>query len=162
MCVGSCNESKLISFQNEQATVSKSPPTNLQHMIAWYLDIPSRQLAPMLNSPIGRFFYKYNPLYNIIVRNNPLWILLPKMTWRNVEKPPRDTSRHSTWRTSLPATGTGGLFFPPLQLAECGRAHEHNCAERQRRWMAVLLALGGMHASLFPHLLLCFSLKKWY
>jgi hypothetical protein len=38
------------------------------------------------------FFYKYNPLSNVIVKNNPLQNLLPKIAWRKGEKAPRGTS----------------------------------------------------------------------
>jgi hypothetical protein len=67
-----------------------------------------------------RFFYKYNPLPNVIVENNPLRIILAKIAWREMEKLTRGTSRHLTWRITLPAIETGGLNFQPLPLAECG------------------------------------------
>jgi hypothetical protein len=72
----------------------------------------------------------------VIVKNNPLQILLPKLAWREVEKATRVTSRQLRWRKVLPAnpggeksptsthgtiTTTAGLVawdFPPAGLAE--------------------------------------------
>jgi hypothetical protein len=65
----------------------------------------------------GRFFFKYGPLSNTFVKNNPLRILLPNLTWRKAEKVPRVTSRHSTWRIKVSANQTGGRNIPLLALA---------------------------------------------
>jgi hypothetical protein len=74
-----------------------------------------------LQNPVQlRFFYKYKPLPSAIVKNNPLRVLLAKIAWREVEKLTRGTSRHLTWRITLPAIESGGLNFQPLSLAECG------------------------------------------
>jgi hypothetical protein len=40
------------------------------------------------------FFYKYDPLANAIVRNNPFRILFPNVTWRKMEKLIPGSSRH--------------------------------------------------------------------
>jgi hypothetical protein len=66
---------------------------------------------------VRRFFYKYDPLSNIFVKNSPLRILLPNMTWREEEKVPRVAFRHSVWRIKVIAYRTGGKHIPPLALA---------------------------------------------
>jgi hypothetical protein len=53
------------------------------------------------------FFYKCNPLLNVIVQNDPLQILLPKMAWREVEKVTR----------VFPPIQVAGSNLPPTQLA---------------------------------------------
>jgi hypothetical protein len=54
------------------------------------------------------FFYKYEPLSNRIVKNDPLQNLLLKIAWRKEEKAPRGAS----------AKGCGGKNLPLCGLAE--------------------------------------------
>jgi hypothetical protein len=72
----------------------------------------------------------------MIVQNDPLQILLPKLAWREVEKVTRVTFRQLRWREVLPANPGGGKSlasthgritttagsaandFPPAGLAE--------------------------------------------
>jgi hypothetical protein len=65
----------------------------------------------------SRFFYKYDPLSNTFVKNNPLQISLPNMAWREEEKVARVAFRHSAWRIKVLAYQTGGKYIPPLTLA---------------------------------------------
>jgi hypothetical protein len=72
---------------------------------------------------ISGLFYKYNPLHSSIVENEPLQILLSKVTWRKVEKLTRVSSRQSIWRHFHPATRTGGSLFVTNALAEGGGSY---------------------------------------
>jgi hypothetical protein len=70
-----------------------------------------------------RFFYKYNPLPNIIVRNRPPQNLSSKIAWRKEEKVTRGSFRHRAWRSIISATVYGERFIPPLPLAGGDRSH---------------------------------------
>jgi hypothetical protein len=61
-------------------------------------------------------FYKYDPLANVIVKNNPFWILFSNVAWRKVEKLTPGTSRHWLWRSSHPAIGNGGKLPPAVAI----------------------------------------------
>jgi hypothetical protein len=67
-----------------------------------------------------RFFYKYDPLHNAIVKNEPLSNYLTKIAWRKVEKAPRGYSRHCVWRHRHPAVWSGGRGLQALPLAGRG------------------------------------------
>jgi hypothetical protein len=64
------------------------------------------------------FFYKYDRLHSLIVRNNPLSYVLSKLAWRDEKKVTRMSSRQCIWRSWLLAIWNGGKYFPPLPLAE--------------------------------------------
>jgi hypothetical protein len=64
-----------------------------------------------------RFFYKYDPLLNVFVKNKPFQILLPNLAWWKVQKVTRITSRHRVWRSRISTMGHGGRHIPPLHLA---------------------------------------------
>jgi hypothetical protein len=65
-----------------------------------------------------RFFYKYTPLPNLIVENDPRRKILPFLAWRERLKATRGYFRHRHWRKVEPATWTGGKLIPPLAMAE--------------------------------------------
>jgi hypothetical protein len=64
------------------------------------------------------FFYKYTPLPNLTVENDPRRKILPFLAWRERQKATRGSFRHWYWRKEESATGTGGMLNPPLALAE--------------------------------------------
>jgi hypothetical protein len=64
------------------------------------------------------FFYKYTPLPNLIVENDPRRKILPFLAWRERLQAIRGYFRHRHWRKVEPATWTGGKLFPPLAVAE--------------------------------------------
>jgi hypothetical protein len=74
-------------------------------------------------------FYKYSPLANSIVKNNPLLKLLSKLAWRKEKIVTRVSFRHSVRRTFNSAMWTGGRLFQPKPLAEGGGAHGLRPAE---------------------------------
>jgi hypothetical protein len=71
---------------------------------------------------LPRFFYKYNPLSNVIVKNNPLQNLLPKMVWRKGEKAPRGTSANGCGGKNLPPCGLAGRTCRPCSWREIDEA----------------------------------------
>jgi hypothetical protein len=45
------------------------------------------------------FFYEYDRLHSLIVRNNPLLHVLSKLAWQDEEKVTRMSSRQCIWRS---------------------------------------------------------------
>jgi hypothetical protein len=83
---------------------------------------------PRVRPVLARFFYKCNPLPNIIVKNGPHWNVLSKLAWRKEKKVTHGSFRHSTWRSEVPATVHGGMLIPPLPLAGGDRMENlHAC-----------------------------------
>jgi hypothetical protein len=62
--------------------------------------------------------YKYTPLLNLIVENDPRQKILPFLAWRERLKATRGYFCHRHWRKEEPATWTGGILIPPLAVAE--------------------------------------------
>jgi hypothetical protein len=109
--------------------------------LAWRPCLGDRQQHAFIHLPAGRrFFYKYTPLPNLIIENNPRQKILSFLAWRERLKATRGSFRHWHWRKEKPATGTGGHrgpaivaggkwrstaesgadVIPPLQLAGSG------------------------------------------
>jgi hypothetical protein len=71
-------------------------------------------------SDLDGFFYKYTPLPNLIVKNDPRRKILLFLAWRERQKATRGYFRHRHWRKEVSATGIGGKKFPPTWLAGSG------------------------------------------
>jgi hypothetical protein len=84
----------------------------------WY---PDRDQHPQVAStwnPCRGLFYKYNPLLNRFVKNNPHQMFMPNLAWRKGQNVTRVTFRFRLWRSLLSAIGTGENRIQPLALAE--------------------------------------------
>jgi hypothetical protein len=88
------------------------------------------RVAGLVAAGLAGFFYKYTPLPNFIVENDPRRKILPFLAWRERLKATRGYFRHRHWRKVEPATWTGGMFNPPLAVAETHRS-------RHRGWREV-------------------------
>jgi hypothetical protein len=66
--------------------------------------LPCIFLQQLRQSVCRGFFYKYTPLPNFIVENDPRRKILPFLAWRERLKATRGYFRHRHWRKEEPAT----------------------------------------------------------